>query len=241
MTAISNFEDMHEDICATAADKRAALIMLPFHKSQRLDGQFETTAPGFRIVNQKVLQHAPCSVAILIDRGVGGSAQVAPCNVDHKVAVYFFGGPDDREALAYGCRMAEHPGIQLRPGAQVALDQGLERKMDEAALDLVRNASNADAAKITVEEAHVGEPLEAVLDAARTRNHDIILVGRSTRPTEFVAAHLAQRHPEYSELGPFGDALMAADIRASVLVFQQHDASLHASSSSSSSSPSASV
>ncbi|KAG0609152.1 hypothetical protein M758_8G162200 [Ceratodon purpureus] len=272
MTAISNFEDMHEDICATAADKRTAMIILPFHKSQRLDGQFETTAPGYRIVNQKVLQHAPCSVAILIDRGVGGSAQVAPNNVEHKVAVFFFGGPDDREALAYGCRMAEHPGIQLhvirflninigttspdhvgvtvgteisselKPGtspgrgyhfAIQGLDQGQERKMDEAALELIRKGKQEDSSaelKVTFEEVHVGEPFEAVLEAARTRNHDIILVGRSRRPTEFVANHLAHRHPEYSELGPFGDALVSPDVRASVLVFQQHEASLEKNS-----------
>ena len=30
-----------------------------------------------------------------------------------KVAVLFFGGPDDREALSLGLRMAEHPGISM--------------------------------------------------------------------------------------------------------------------------------
>lgn len=273
MTAISNFEDMHEDICATAAAKRTAVILLPFHKSQRLDGQFETTAPGFRLVNQKVLHRAPCSVAILIDRGVGGAAQVAPSNVDHKVAVYFFGGPDDREALAYGLRMAEHPGIHLHvirflnrnitttnpdhvgvsvsteissegrlsasPGrdyqfATHGFDQGEERKMDEAALEVIRRGHLGDGSaseEVGFEEVHVFEPFDGVLEAARTRHHDIILVGRSRRPTEFVAEHLTHRHPEYSELGPFGDALMAADVRASVLVFQQYDASLDCGSS----------
>ncbi|KAH9575321.1 hypothetical protein CY35_01G105800 [Sphagnum magellanicum] len=111
MTAISRFEDMHEDICATASDKRIMIIILPFHK--QLDGILESTTLGFQMVNQKVLQHAPCSVAILVDRGVGGVAQLVPSNVDHKVVVFFFGGPDDREALAYGCHLVEHPGITL--------------------------------------------------------------------------------------------------------------------------------
>lgn len=265
MTAISNFEDMHEDICATAADKRTAIIILPFHKSPRLDGQFETTAPGFRVVNQKVLQHAPCSVALLIDRGIGGNTQVAPSNVDHKVAVYFFGGPDDREALSYALRMAEHPGIHLHviqflengtpapdhvginvtsdvsipelkagvsPGrayqfSTQGLDQAQERKLDETALDQVPKGQST----ITVEECYVVKPFDAVLEAARSRHHDIILVGRSRRPTPFVA-NLAHRQPEYSELGPFGDALMAADVRASVLVFQQYDPSFDSAASS---------
>ncbi|CAK9212185.1 unnamed protein product [Sphagnum troendelagicum] len=55
MTVISGFEDMHEDICTAAADKRVVIIILPFHKNQRLDGTFETTTPGFRNVNHKVL------------------------------------------------------------------------------------------------------------------------------------------------------------------------------------------
>lgn len=259
MTAISNFDDMHEDICATAAEKRSAIIILPFHKSQRLDGHFETTAPGFRLVNQKVLQHAPCSVGILIDRGMGGYAQVAPSNVDHKVAVYFFGGPDDREALAYGIRMAEHPGIQLHVvrfvdqgtlahvGIDVAseitnsaprvgvspgrayqfstqgMDQALERKLDEVALDQLSKRVDEGESKVTTVEVSAAESLQSVREFARSYHHDIILVGRSRRPTPLVASLAHPSHPEYNELGLVGDVLMAADVRASVLVFQQYD------------------
>lgn len=189
----------------------------------------------------QVLQHAPCSVAILIDRGVGGNTQVAPNNVDHKVAVYFFGGQDDREALAYGLRMGEHPGIQVHvirfvgsaatttsadhvgidlPSAAELSTQGLdpaqERKLDEAALEQVGKVNG-----ISMEELQMSQPTEAVLEAARSRPHDIILVGRSPR----VAKGMALRQPEYPELGPLGDALTAADVRASVLVFQQYDPS----------------
>lgn len=32
MTAISGFGDMHEDVGGTAADRRANLIVLPYHK-----------------------------------------------------------------------------------------------------------------------------------------------------------------------------------------------------------------
>lgn len=113
MTAISEFENMHEDICMTAEDKRATIIILPFHKQVRLDGGFETGSSSFRNVNKKVLQFAPCSVGILVDRGLWGPAQIAPGKVDHNALVLFFGGPDDREALAFGVRMAQHPGVRL--------------------------------------------------------------------------------------------------------------------------------
>lgn len=113
MIAISQFQDMHEDICKIADQKRAAMIVLPFHKYQRVDGVLESANLGFRTVNEKILKNSPCSVGILVDRGLGGQSQLAPSNVDHNIAVLFFGGPDDREALVFGRRMAEHPGIAL--------------------------------------------------------------------------------------------------------------------------------
>ena len=264
MTAISGFEDMHEDICSTAADKRTALIILPFHKSPRFDGHFDST-PGFRTVNQKVLKHSPCSVAILIDRGVGGSAQVPSSSVDHSVVVYFFGGPDDREALAYGFRMAEHPGVKLHVirfltsdsnggaddhvsipvravsvGSELAeigkleasdsryqfslhgLDQGRQRELDDEVLGHVHRKEAANDGRVTYEELIITNPLEEVVRLSSGRAYDIILVGRSRRPTPFLA-RFGRGRAEYPELGPIGDALMAPQIRASVLVFQQHD------------------
>lgn len=114
MTAISPIQDMHEDICNIADQKRIAMIVLPFHKYQRVDSVVESVNLGFRTVNQRVLKHAPCSVGILVDSyQLGGQSQHAPSNVDHHIAVLFFGGPDDREALELGRRMAEHPGIKL--------------------------------------------------------------------------------------------------------------------------------
>ncbi|KAI5071070.1 hypothetical protein GOP47_0013321 [Adiantum capillus-veneris] len=115
MTTIARFEDMHEDICVTASDKRAAIIVLPFHKHSRPnmhDGAWEGHSTGLRQVIQKVLFHAPCSVGILVDRGIGITS-LTSSSVNRNVAVLFYGGPDDREALALGYRMAEHPGVRL--------------------------------------------------------------------------------------------------------------------------------
>ncbi|CAL1393674.1 unnamed protein product [Linum trigynum] len=112
LTAISPYSTMHEDICNLAEDKRVAIVIIPFHKQQTVDGGMEATNPAFRLVNQNVLSHAPCSVGILVDRGWSGSRMATGTNqVEHHVAVLFFGGPDDREALSYAWRMLEHPGI----------------------------------------------------------------------------------------------------------------------------------
>ncbi|KAF3652911.1 putative disease resistance response protein-like [Capsicum annuum] len=104
---------LHEDIVASAERERVAMIILLFHKHPRLDGHLETTRTGLRRVNRRVLQHAPCLIGILVDRGFGGASHVSSSNVDFSVTALFFGGHDDREALAYGVRIAEHPGISL--------------------------------------------------------------------------------------------------------------------------------
>ncbi|MCO5609010.1 hypothetical protein L7F22_063230 [Adiantum nelumboides] len=105
MTALSAFDTMHENICASGAEKRAAMIILPLDKHTHLEHLMN--------VNQKVLQQAPCSVGILVDRGIG-IVSLSSSHVQQHVAVLFFGGPDCRESLAFGLRMAEHPGLKVK-------------------------------------------------------------------------------------------------------------------------------
>ena len=124
-TAISTLSTMHEDICHAAEEKRVAMIILPFHKqwigaasSGDDGGSIGNLGHGWRGVNQRVLKHAPCSVAVLVDRGFGSTGGQTPGRLNYSnqrqgVAVVFFGGPDDREALELGGRMAEHPAVKV--------------------------------------------------------------------------------------------------------------------------------
>ncbi|CAN6277614.1 unnamed protein product [Urochloa humidicola] len=122
LLALSSFPDMHSDICICAEDAMAALVLLPFHKAQRGDGAMDTGHPGLRLVNQKVLQLAPCSVGVVVDRGLGhqhaaavrhgqaAAAAAAPV----PVVVVFIGGADDREALTLAAMMARHQaGVRM--------------------------------------------------------------------------------------------------------------------------------
>ncbi|CAJ1940622.1 unnamed protein product [Sphenostylis stenocarpa] len=92
MTAISSLNNIHEDICTSAHQKRAAMIILPFHKRQRVDGSMESLGHSFHVTNQLVLSHAPCSVGILVDRGLGGTSQVQASDVSYKIVVPFLVG-----------------------------------------------------------------------------------------------------------------------------------------------------
>ncbi|GAB4857470.1 Cation/H(+) antiporter 18 [Ancistrocladus abbreviatus] len=230
MTAISHMYEIHEDICSSAETKRAALIILPFHKHQKLDGTLETTRNEYRTVNQKVLEHAPCSIGILVDRGLGGSSHIAARNVSAVFTILYFGGPDDREALAYGQRMAEHPGItlvivHLLPGPIFAAeivavdinDHKNTNEDDEAILrELKEKAKVNDSVKY--EERAVnnsGETIEAIQEFSKC---NLFLVGRT--PEGQVAASLLKIRTECPELGPADDLLISQDVStlASVLV-----------------------
>lgn len=107
-TAISALSTIHEDICHVAETKRVTMIILPFHKQWRGQGDLQVidnAGHGWRLVNQRVLKNAPCSVAMLVDRGLDNGAQ--------RVCTLFFGGPDDREALELSGRIAEHPAVKV--------------------------------------------------------------------------------------------------------------------------------
>ncbi|KAJ7944995.1 Cation/H(+) antiporter like [Quillaja saponaria] len=234
MTAISSMLDIHEDICTSAERKKAAMIILPFHKHQRIDGTFETARAEFGLVNRKVLERAPCSVGILVDRGLGGTTQVSASNVSSEITVLFFGGFDDHEALAYGLRMAEHPGISLTivqfltspeiQGEIVSLDiqnsnafigSSDERFVAEIKQQIPNNSS------IKFEERAIKSAAE-IVDVVRLFSRcNLFLVGRM--PEGQVAAALNIKG-ECPELGPVGNLLTSPDFSASasVLVVQQY-------------------
>ncbi|KAK7833786.1 cation/h(+) antiporter 18 [Quercus suber] len=233
MTAISPMINIHEDICTSAERERASIIILPFHKQQRFDGALEVTRNYHRWVNQRVLEHAPCSVGILVDRGLGGSTHVSARNVCSTVTVLFFGGGDDREALAYGVRMAEHPGISLTVIHFIA---SLETAQEAVSLkiDICENSSTSEGSgdekflvefkqkfvkdsSIKFEERVVrnaAETIEVILEYSRC---DLFLVGRMPEVATLI------EKSDCIELGPVGSLLTSPDFStsASVLVVQQ--------------------
>jgi len=113
---VSSFLSLYEEVCNEAENLQVSIILLPFHKHQRIDGKLESGKEGIRITNQKVLRHAPCSVGVVIERGLttsfGFSELIESENIQN-VATLFFGGPDDREAVAWSLRISKCPRINL--------------------------------------------------------------------------------------------------------------------------------
>ncbi|XP_073020921.1 cation/H(+) antiporter 18-like [Primulina eburnea] len=238
-TAISAMSTMHVDICKSAQRKRLAIIILPFHKHPRVDGHLETTRGDLRYVNIRVLENAPCSVAILVDRELGGLSHVSASNVAYVVTVLFFGGPDDRESLSYGALMAEHPGITLNVvrfivdadiiGDSIQLDMNSDHHVKETEPDeqflkeLKEKVSNNDTIKF---KDNVVRDSEEMVNSIRTYSRcNLFLVGRIP---EGQLVEALNKKGECPELGPVGNLLISADFStsASVLVVQQYRSKL---------------
>ncbi|KAI0494218.1 hypothetical protein KFK09_024349 [Dendrobium nobile] len=205
MTAISDLHTIHEDIITSAHQKRAALILLPFHKTLLFDRSMESIGNEYQQVNQRVLHYAPCFVAILIDRGLGGSAQVSASELLYSIAVLFFRGSDDPEALAYGLHMAEHPGIVLTV---------LCFNNDDECIGRLRESTDGS---VRFEE-RVGGKEEIVSAFKGVGRCNLFLVGQRA-PVMALADRI-----ECPELSPVGSFMAASNTTvASVLVIRQHE------------------
>lgn len=236
LTAISPYSTMHEDICNLAEDKRVAFIVIPFHKQHTVDGNMESTNAAFRTINQNLLSHSPCSVGILVDRGLTGASKSAVNNsqISHRILVLFFGGPDDREALSFAARMLDNPAIHLTVLRLLAGDEAMEqnnagkerdRKMDENCVkEFKMRSDQVEDPRLDYIERVVNNGEETVA-AIRSMNdvHDLVVCGRGQGIITPLTAGLTD-WSECPELGAIGDLLASSDFAttASVLVVQQY-------------------
>ncbi|GBG81159.1 hypothetical protein CBR_g31835 [Chara braunii] len=109
--------DLHWDILAVAAKKHADIVFLPFHNPQSaLPGQVGEVRKTNKVILD-LLRFSPCNIAISVrprNQSAGSSMGVDPnaesSTGDFTICVLFFGGPDDRLALALAGRISAHKG-----------------------------------------------------------------------------------------------------------------------------------
>ncbi|URD95916.1 Sodium/hydrogen exchanger family [Musa troglodytarum] len=220
--AMAPYSTLYNDVCSLALDRKVCFILLPFHKC--CDGAQETVNHAFQTLNRNVLAFAPCSVAILVDRSLPAATCAHTNHLLHLVAVYFLGGPDDREALAFASRMANNRSITvtvIRLLPHVANDDK-ERKLDDAAVERLRE-SHAHNQRLVYMEKVVedGEGTAAVIQEMSDQ-FDLLIVGRRKGVDSAPTRGLSE-WSECPELGIIGDMLAAAEFteKASILVVQQ--------------------
>ncbi|KAL5793431.1 hypothetical protein ACOSP7_002025 [Xanthoceras sorbifolium] len=231
-TAISPIKTMHDDLCSIALHRKTSLVIVPFYKRFRADGRVESAKQAIKITNQNVLNKAPCSVAILIDRGLlKMSRSISESWYEYRVAVLFLGGADDCEALTIGARMAGHPCvhltlIRLLENNNVANDDATEKKtkLDNQVVNIFRTTME-DNYRVTYREKMVmdGSGTVVVIRSLQSQ-FELIIVGRNHDNQSPLISGLTVWN-EHTELGEVGDVLASADFMGSttILVVQQHN------------------
>ncbi|KAJ6357487.1 hypothetical protein OIU78_005354 [Salix suchowensis] len=226
-TAVSPLKQMHEDICRLSFDKACSLIILPFHKKWNSRGKMVSSNTNIRNLNITVLERAPCSVGILIDRTRTQGLSSIILASTYRVAALFFGGPDDREAVAYALRMAGRSGVHLT--VMRFITPTTEQVYHD--WDYMLNSEFLRILKVGVSESgSINYVEETVRDGADTSSiiksmvggYDLIMAGRCHQ-TEPQALSGLSEWMDLQELGPIGDLLSSEDITSSisVLVVQQ--------------------
>ncbi|KAJ6421890.1 hypothetical protein OIU84_026924 [Salix udensis] len=201
-TSISPFSTIHEEVCRLAAEKSTSLVIIPFHKQWRPHGIKNIVEA--RSVNRHILDMAPCSVGILVDRG---TLSASKNNNLYEIGVLFAHGRDDREALAYGLRMAKHSKaaltvIHLIDLARTSQDYH-EMELDS---DIITEYKIESAGKRrhSYRQESVNDCVELIrLITSVENSFDLILVGRSYRSRSPLFEALTE-WSEFPELGFIG-------------------------------------
>ncbi|XP_062086692.1 cation/H(+) antiporter 15-like [Humulus lupulus] len=224
---ISPSSTMHNDVCSLALEKRSTFIIIPFHRIW-VNGSVAETSHSLRHLNKNVLEKAPCSVGVLVDR-VNRRKYLSSLRINtslYRVAVLFFGGADDREALAYAGHMSKHSNILttlfcFSSSTDIVEGSARSKALDTDVLSKFRLSAFRDD-RVSFEEVGVSSG-EEVLDVLRSMDgaYELIMVGRR-HGESWLMAQIA-KWKDRGDLGAIGELLASSDIRvaASILVVQQ--------------------
>ncbi|KAI5407742.1 cation/H(+) antiporter 15, partial [Lathyrus oleraceus] len=223
-TSISDFDTIHEDVCRISLDRIANILIMPFHKRWEIDGAVGANNRRIQMINIKVLEGAPCSVGILIDRGsLSATPSLLLGKSAYYVAVLFIGGADDAEALAYASRMVRHECVNVSVIRFLIFgeENSKDRKRDTDLVDEYRYYTTGNR-RFAITEEVVKDGIEFSSIIRRIIDcFDLVMVGRSHPQSVLLHGH--DQWSECPELGVIGDMLASQDFvtKASVLVVQQ--------------------
>ncbi|XP_059627070.1 cation/H(+) antiporter 15-like [Cornus florida] len=224
LSCISRYNRMHDDICRVALDENANIVIITFHKNWAIDGTIDSVNRSIRAMNLNVLNRAPCSVGIFIDRGVlRGSLSIISSQSIYNVLVIYIGGADDGEALSYSARMAKHENVTVTVMRFLLFgsDSARERKLDNDLIDEVCYANIGNKGFLYREEVvRDGVGLASSITGFEN-GYDLFIVGRSHQESPILSG--LDAWSECTELGVIGDMLASTDFgsTSSVLVVQQ--------------------
>uniref|UniRef100_A0A7N0U8M1 Cation/H+ exchanger domain-containing protein n=1 Tax=Kalanchoe fedtschenkoi TaxID=63787 RepID=A0A7N0U8M1_KALFE len=226
-TTVSHYDTMHQDIVQVAAERHVTIVIMPFHKQWAIDGFYESVSRHIQNVNMNVLSKAPCSVGVLVDRGVlTGSLSIINTLANYRVLALFIGCDDDMEALTYGDRMARHERVSFTLFRLILPDTMNSRnaRIETDYISSIRR-QNSGNERFDYFENQIKDGVSlasAIREIVSEDRFDLILVGKHHPPSAILRG--LEEWSECPELGVIGDMLTSQDSgsAASVLVVQQH-------------------
>ncbi|KAI3948314.1 hypothetical protein MKW92_042824 [Papaver armeniacum] len=246
-STISPYASMHNDICTMSVEKRTALIIFPFCRQDAVS--FRDDLSRSNISNRSIknllrnmLRSSPCSLGILID---GNNHQTQPTcfltDTPYRVTVLFFGGLDDREALAFAMNMIHHPSVFVTlirfygPAGlssdgvidycneSVSIDIERHKFLDDELVDHFRVNTMHDET-LMYKEVEVKDVVETIW-AVRSlhEDFDLMIVGRQQIIDPKIISGLGADWGECEELGAIGALVTSPDYDAegSILIVHQ--------------------
>jgi len=215
---------MADDVCSIAMESMSNIVIMPFHKQWSSNGNIEYSHASIRTLNQNVLNKAPCSVGILVDRSqISEKLLVVHGKLICEIAMIYLGGADDQEALSYSLRIAQHPNVRLTVFWVRVKMQGKQRKTKNPYIDLMENTrySSLHEGKVTFKEEAVEDGVETTKVIRRIEaNFCLVIVGKDHVKDSPCTLGLTE-WCELPELGPLGNLLATSDFTCSVLVVQE--------------------
>lgn len=231
-TMIAPYKSMHETIVRLVDDKLIHLVIVPFHENHNVMIGYNVTA-AIRQFNINVQEYSPCTVGILVERGLSGRLSLS--HFSYNVAAFFIGGPDDREALALAARMSGNQNVVVtvyRLILRKKLNEGnyneeeeREARLDESMVDEFKmsNIGNDCLNWRDMEVEDSVQLMDAIINSQG--DYDLVMVGRrhadkSLRDDEEMSSEFVH----YAELGMIGDLLASPDFcggMVNVLVLQE--------------------
>ncbi|KAK4272331.1 hypothetical protein QN277_020902 [Acacia crassicarpa] len=234
LRVVSAYNTMHKDICHLAKQRGVTLILTTLYKQPTYDGlgAGAATARAANIVNREssskdekkvvlenLVKEPPCCLGIFIDRGFGQKR-----GKEQKLAMFYVGGADDREALSYAWRMCRSADTKLTVIRIVWENPSDEfDQTDEEYLKLLIFETRDVGGSVKYLEKVVKDEKEtlALLNSMGDNGYDLYIAGRG-QGRRMSLAQTLDPVLEEPALGPLGDALADLNSAAetSILIMQ---------------------
>ncbi|KAI3894946.1 hypothetical protein MKX03_011789 [Papaver bracteatum] len=236
-STISPYASMHNDICTMSVDKRTALVIFPFCRQDATSSN-----RCLKTLLQNLLRNSPCSVGILINgSNYQGQTTCFVPDTPYRVIVLYFGGPDDREALAFAMNMIHNPSVFVTvvrffdpaslPSEEaigyyndsVSIDAERQKFLDDELIEHFR-INTMDDETLEYKEVEVKDCAETIWVVRSLReDFDLLVVGRQQITHPRIISGLENDLDESQELGVIGDMVSSPDYGAegSILIIHQ--------------------